>query len=505
MNTKVSGKVYIQNPAHDLLQQSVSRKDRSKLIYLFHPAIKACVYGVICFIISGILCVQEVQTREIEGGFRKDKILGFLEKVPQSAGNLYIGPLKIKPSLSVSEIYDDNVLGRSSMPVHDFYTTYIPKVSLQLPIRDHSIAFNYGYTIYEYEGFSSRVAEQDRVNRNFGGSINLNFVNGFSINLSDRVSIIRTPGGGVTRRTNQRVQFPDDDPIDEPEDPDNIEELFGINTVRTAREVHNNNASISIDLPDFFEKLDFKLNWSNFDASFKQRANKGSDRNTDTFRGTVTIKPLPKINITTGFVYSFIRYDSSFQNDSIYRKIPFNISWQPTLKSNFFFNSSYNYRDYGRRSLFENFSGYNATLGYRFNVTQIDNLTMKVERSLREQQFQRRVISSTENVPDTNPYYFTQLDIDWVHRFTDRFSIMFSPTFQHIRFREKNFRNSKSGVAVLKHEKVDTVRFEIKGRYNAPKGWLFSEISYKYQDRNSNLVNGDMIKNEARISVGLNF
>ena len=46
----------------------------------------------------------------------------------------------------------------------NFYNTYRPKISLALPMSDHSIAFDYGYTIHEYEGFSSRVAEQNRVN-----------------------------------------------------------------------------------------------------------------------------------------------------------------------------------------------------------------------------------------------------------------------------------------------------------------------------------------------------
>ena len=71
---------------------------------------KACVYSVICFIISGILCIQEVQTEEIEGNLFKDKILEILEMISQSPDNLYIGPLRIHPSLEISETYDDNVL-----------------------------------------------------------------------------------------------------------------------------------------------------------------------------------------------------------------------------------------------------------------------------------------------------------------------------------------------------------------------------------------------------------
>ena len=112
-----------------------------------------CVYGVICFIISGILCIQEVQTEEIEGGLFKDKILEILAKIPQSADNLYLGPLRIHPSLEISETYDDNVFyGDSSLirDRQDFYETYKPKISLELPLRNHSLNFDYGFEILEY-------------------------------------------------------------------------------------------------------------------------------------------------------------------------------------------------------------------------------------------------------------------------------------------------------------------------------------------------------------------
>ncbi len=489
-------------------------------MYLVHSIIKTCVFCVIVFTISGISSAQAVKADGIESnspGEKIGQIAKLLESIPEYSGNLYIGPLRIYPSLEVSGTYDDNVFGTSDKSItankdRDFYETYKPTISLALPIRDHSIAFDYGFEIYEYaRDYKPSTVNQDRVNRRFGGAINLNFLNGFSVSMSDRVSIIRSPAS-ITRRNNERVQFPGDDPIDEPENPDEIEEEFGINTPTLPRESHNNNASIAINLPDFFDKLDFSLQYTNTDASYKERRFKGSDRNESTFGGRVIIKPLPRINITTGILYKYIRYDKSERDDdgqreskdSIYRKIPFYISWQPTVKSTFFINYSYNRRDNGRNNPNPNYTGYNATLGYRFNVTERDNLTIKIERSLKEQQFQSTTVGGT-TVFDDNPYFFSQIDIDWIHRLSTRFSILFSPTFQHLRFREKQFFTSRSGTAVLKHEKEDSIRFEIKGRYDAPRGWLFGEVSYSYEYRDSNLVGGDLEKNVAQISIGLSF
>ena len=41
--------------------------------------------------------------------------------------------------------------------------------------------------------------------------------------------------------------------------------------------------------------------------------------------------------------------------------------------------------------------------------------------------------------------------------------------------------------------------------YTAPRKWLFGEITYRYIDIRSNVPGGDLIKNEAQISVGINF
>ena len=304
-------------------------------------------------------------------------------------------------------------------------------------------------------------------------------------------------------------------PGDEVEEGDETLERFGLNTFTRPRELTNNVALVTINLPDFFDKLDFVIDYSNIDLSYKGREFDLNERNTNIFKGTIIIKPLPKINITTGYEYHDIRFDSAFSSDSILKSIPFDIYWQPTVKSTFFLNTRYNRRDYGRNkkpedfpSGFENYTGYDATLGYRFNVTERDNLTIKFERSLKEQQFQTQPTPSGERIGDNNPYYFTQINMDYIHRFPrGNFSFRFSPALQHIKFREKQFIVIEDPFenSLKKRQKVDMINLEISARYDAPRKWLFGEISYRYNYRDNSLPNRDLVKNVARISVGLNF
>lgn len=474
-------------------------------MYLFHPIIKTCVFCVIVFTISGISSAQENQTTEIENNLRRDKIVKSIRNIPQHFRNLHIGSLRLYPLLEISETFDDNIFNAADTDdiTGDFYTTYKPAILLVLPIKKHLLALNYGSEIYEYTRDYSRTnevvnLEQDHVNQYFGGSVRLNFHNDFSISLSNQTSIIRIPGR-FTKRTNPEVQFLDEEDDEEVE----ILEQFVFNTFTPRRELTGNLASLIINLPDFFDKLDFNIHYSNRDVSYKGRRFNSSERNEDVFGGTLTIKPLPKIRIRTGFDYGIVKYDSDFERDSTFQRIPFNISWQPTVKSNFFLNTSFNTRDYGRRSPFENFRGYDATLGYRFDVTERDNLTIKFERSLKEQQFQISAIDP--EIGDDNPYFFTQFNIDYVHRFPRRFSIIFSPAFQNLRFQEKSIVNPTPGVFTNKREKVDLIRVKLAARYDAPREWLFGEISYSYQDRSSNLQGGDLVENVGQISVGISF
>ena len=428
-----------------------------------------------------------------------------MAKVPQSADNLYVGPLRIHPSLEISETYDDNVFYGDSSVIRDqqdFYETYKPEIALELPLNDHSLTFDYGFDILEYHHhYKTDATEQDRVNRHWGGSANFNFENDFSILFSDRVNTIRVPGR-FTRRTNPTVF----DPVvpDSVEGEAEVLEQFGLNTFTSPRQFTNNVASIKTNLPDFFDKLDFILEYSNTDISYKQRSfGATTDRNENSYKGMIKIKPLPKTEITTGIEFYDIRYDKSSGQNSAYRKIPFNISWVASAKSYFFLNTSYNRRDYSGGSIFANFTGYDATLGYRFDVTERDNLLIKIEKSLVEQQF----LLDPNNTAggDNNPQDWSQINMKYTHEFPKRFSVILSPAIQHRRFRERQSLPNKSGGVVSKHQDITTLRMEVSGRYTSLNEWLFGEITYRYIDMRSNVHGGDNIRNEAIISMRISF
>ena len=93
----------------------------------------------------------------------------------------------------------------------------------------------------------------------------------------------------------------------------------------------------------------------------------------------------------------------------------------------------------------------------------------------------------------------------YTHEFPRRFSVKISPAIQRRSFRERQNLLSKGGGLVRKHQKITTLRLEVSGKYTSPKEWLFGEITYRYIDSRSNVLGGDMVKNEAIINVGVSF
>jgi hypothetical protein len=217
----------------------------------------------------------------------------------------------------------------------------------------------------------------------------------------------------------------------------------------------------------------------------------------------IKIKPLPKTEIMTGIEFWNIRYDKSSGQDSVYRKIRFDITWIASAKSYFFLNTSYNRRDYSGRSIFSNFTGYEATLGYRFDVTERDNLLIKIEKSLVEQQF--LLDPNNPAGGDNNPQDWSQINMKYTHEFPRRFSVILSPAIQHRRFRERQNLPNRSGGVISKHQDITTLRLEASGKYTSLNEWLFGELTYRYIDIRSNVNGGDLVKNEAIISIGISF
>jgi len=74
-----------------------------------------------------------VQNREAGESYFSSGALKLMEKLSMLYQNIRIGPVGIKPSYQVNEVFDDNVFGAPDNEVEDFYTLHRPSLELITP------------------------------------------------------------------------------------------------------------------------------------------------------------------------------------------------------------------------------------------------------------------------------------------------------------------------------------------------------------------------------------
>ncbi len=128
-------------------------------MYLVYLTKKVCVYCATGFIISGILYVQAVKAEEIESNFLGEKfsrIAKLLESIPEYSRNLYIGPLRLYPTLEISEAYDDNVFDAADPDLvkADFYTTIKNRPLQFLHLASYRLKDRHNLAVYRTYPFA---------------------------------------------------------------------------------------------------------------------------------------------------------------------------------------------------------------------------------------------------------------------------------------------------------------------------------------------------------------
>lgn len=420
---------------------------------------------------SYALCEEALsQNLEIDG-LPDESGFNIMEEIDMLYNNLYIGTLEIKPSYELIETYDDNVFNTSEDETADLYTLHQFNIGLLSPLSDYSLVhFDYNAAIYEY----MRIQDHNHVNQSLEGALDFNFANDFKLSISDRIKRSVIPPG-VQRRFFGAI-IDDEIPIEDE----------GPNVFVDRRTIITNTASFDLDFPDFSPNLDFSLHYTNRDVSYQEEEFEDSDSNVDTLSAIVEYQyPFLPIKISSGFLYSIVRYDSSPNRDNIKKNVPFDIEWKITPKNELYLKTHYKTSDYGNHSTLENFEGFETILGNRYFVTPVSSIEVFAERSVKEQR-------STDN----NSYFFTAIGLRYTWEL-DRFEASVEVNYFNIDFFE---RNDALGVV----EEVNGISANLNIIYN-PQDWWFAEFDYGYNRRDNTISLGDLTKNTISLSAGLNF
>ncbi|MCF6149675.1 MAG: outer membrane beta-barrel protein [Candidatus Kuenenia sp.] len=432
---------------------------------------------LISFIVLRSLCgfCEEVATNIITSEAEKSTfasgIANFMEDLSELHDNIQIGPVAIKPSYQVNEIFDDNTFDAPQDEVEDFYTLHKTRIVLETPFYDFiKTNLDYKIDIFDYE----HVQERDHVNQSLAGTVEFNFANDFNLKFMDQIRRHVIPPGYQRRFGEDIVDI--DIPIEDQ----------GINVFRDRRDITSNIARADIDFPDFFTYLDFSLHYFNRDVSYQRSEFNQNDFNRDTVGANFEYQsPFFPITVTSGFDYSIIQYNNDKDRDNILKEIPFDVTWNIDKRNEIYLTTKYKITDYRKNSRYENFEGWEVLLGNRYDISPLSSIEIYGGRSIIEE---RKI--------DNNSYFDTKIGIKYT-RELKRFTGYLDIEYFNLDFFETN--EQLGGI-----ERVDGFTIDFNVKYNFQE-WWFAEFDYGYNRQDNTFSSGDLTKNTVSLGLGMNF
>jgi opacity protein-like surface antigen len=373
-------------------------------------------------------------------------------------GNIHIGQLKIHPSLSIKEEYNDNIFHEASNEKGSAITTVSPGICFQFPFQRHFFQLDYRADIIEAERYH-RVYDTDSHFTNV--MLNLNF-NRLNLLLGDNWASDSTP-------------------------PDYKNDI--------RNDYYQNRAffEASYKLPGRYKIKGFYSNeFRDFDTFRKPGQFDPELDNYMKNEAGLTLYyrflPLTSALLEYGFTH-LNNTDKGFPTtDSDSHRIWLGLTWEATAKIVGTIKGGYVTRDYDGPS--DDWDGFGMEGDLKYKFSSFTTFSFKGFRKLLE-------TSVTEEEGWYGTYYVSTggtLSIN--HRFNYKLSAEASVSYFKDDYRERG----------LIGKKRDDDRFGFGFGINyKPQDWLGCRLSYNYVDNDSNIEVEDYRENRITANISLTF
>ncbi|WKZ19233.1 MAG: outer membrane beta-barrel protein [Candidatus Jettenia sp. CY-1] len=378
-----------------------------------------------------------------------------LTNLTDTRGNIHWGPLKIHPLFTLSEAFDDNIFDTPTKEESDFITIYSPGLNLFLPIKGLKSELNMSYlaNFLEYR----ENPEQDHIDQYIEGSFKTIFPLGLSITLNNR--------------------------FEDTELPPTFDYILGELIQRTKRK--SNYFTTTIALPDYFANFDPELYYSNSDNQYEEF--KDSSYNEQKIGARLTYKLFTKLSTLAEFNIGKTTYDTGVLSDSIFYESLVGIQFKGTAKTTGTFKVGYRIRDYEDKEV-DQFSGVILSLEAETRLNALTSISILLRRSQEEVLFTQH-----GNFYELNSIYLT-----FRRKLTKKLEGSISNYYQVLDFPAFDSEPSTEFF---------TWGLNTSLSYMIQK-WLFTELSYWYEDRDSSSDNSEELgrkKNVITFTIGATF
>lgn len=340
---------------------------------------------------------------------------------------LQLGPVIVRPVLTLKETYRDNVYYTPDDITGDFITSVMPGVSLVLPVRMHELALGANAEIMKYAENSDLDVTPYQV---FGRG---------SFLFGDRVSL----------KVGDTYQKHEESPLDSPN---------GTADVYTTNAAAISVAYAFVDVAH----AQFDYTWTALDfvdSSYRTRD-----------EGLVVVslhyRVLPNTSAFLEYDFTNVVYDTAAQHDNDVQSGLVGATWEITEDSRGTAKAGFLAKNYADAAV-EDYTTWTASADIRHRLTDAASVQVLGKRDVNEGK-------------QINQRYFTTtgLFVDFTYRFLDRLT----GTLEGSYAREV-YSDPPSGAVAVRED--TTARAGIGAKYSF-NSWLDFSLGYSYLNRDSN-------------------
>jgi len=290
-------------------------------------------------------------------------VLFFVRSPNGLAANIHIGSLDIHPHVSASAGYSDNVFLTATEEKSDTFYLVSPGIELILPIRKHTLSFDYTLDSYTYQDRE----ETDRTIHNATGKVDLNPLDRLNVQIHDAFT-----------RSEDQPDFPGD---------------------RTSPFIWNRaGADAAYDIGSRFAVgVGYRHGTKRYDRS----ADRIDDYEDNGLSGRIYYKILPKTSFLVVYQYSVRDYEKRRLQDNDSHRAEGGVTWEIGPKSSGTARVGYMRTDYDDLDRTDEALSYSVSLTHQLRP----KTTLAVEGV-------REILDTSnadDNIPFSNDYISTQI------------------------------------------------------------------------------------------------
>jgi len=356
---------------------------------------------------------------------------------------LRLGALEIHPFLTLRETYSDNIYLTTNDRKHDFISTIMPGLQLQLPFRRHMVTVGGSATINRYAKYNSENTEDWTAY----GAGDLNFGSRINLKLSDTYIAGHEP----------RSQ-----------------------SATTSLEKYRNNTasgSLTYVMADISKlQIDYANNyWKYSNSDFRSRVENQAAL-------YLYYRVMAKTSLFGEYELKNVNFTSNVMGlDNKVHNGLLGLTWELSSRSKGTIKGGYLYKEFDQKAN-GNFSTFAASVDVSHYFSDYDSIKLSSARVVNESSLQGTRYSIS-----------TGINGEYTHRFLDRLSTSLKGSYSG-----ENFSNTAPGDLQLRKDTV--VQFGASVQY-AFRKWLDCSLDYYWRSKNSNINYYDSTENNISLAL----